>query len=201
MLATWIIFIIQALLSHLFFIYSGIEGLPVLVVVITTFFLIFDLSQYDFPKEVFLILFLTYFLRLFLLFFVLYGRDYFVLLNIGLDSVMFIQSAIIVFACGNYGNGLVYSIVIGFFILFYVYVRDYFVLTNSGLYSEMFNQSAITGLASGNYGNGHVYSIVIGFLYSFFGYERIIPQFFNVLLSVQTIILVYKTMGLYNIHK
>src|SRR5699024_2729453 len=69
MLATWIIFIIQALLSHLFFIYSGIEGLPVLVVVITTFFLIFDLSQYDFPKEVFLILFLTYFLRLFLLFF------------------------------------------------------------------------------------------------------------------------------------
>jgi len=152
MLATWIIFIIQALLSHLFFIYSGIEGLPVLVVVITTFFLIFDLSQYDFPKEVFLILFLTYFLRLFLLFFDLYGRDYFVLPNSGLDS-------------------------------------------------EMFNQSAITGLASGNYGNGHVYSIVIGFLYSFFGYERIIPQFFNVLLSVQTIILVYKTMGLYNIHK
>src|SRR5699024_10236078 len=113
---------------------------------------IFDLSQYDFRKEVFLILFSTYFLRLFLLFFDLYGRDY-------------------------------------------------FVLPNSGLESEMFNQSAITGLATGNYGNGHVYSIVIGFLYSFFGYERIIPQFFNVLLSVQTIILVYKTIGLYNIHK
>ncbi|SHE36415.1 Dolichyl-phosphate-mannose-protein mannosyltransferase [Atopostipes suicloacalis DSM 15692] len=152
MFATWIVFIIQALLSHLFFAYLGIEGLPVLIVLITTIFFIFDLSQYDFPKEVFLILFLTYFLRLFLLFFDLYGRDYFVLPNSGLDS-------------------------------------------------EMFNQSAITGLATGNYGNGHVYSVVIGFLYSFFGFERIIPQFFNVLLSIQAIIFIYKTMGLYKIQK
>src|SRR5699024_8257486 len=67
--------------------------------------------------------------------------------------------------------------------------------------SEMFNQSAITGLATGNYGNGHVYSIVIGLLYTFFGYERIIPQFFNVLLSIQAIVFIYKTMNLYHIQK
>lgn len=152
MFTTWLIFIIQALLTNLFFINLGIEGLPILIIVTTSLFLIFDLAQYDFPKEIFLILFLTYFLRLFLLFFDLYGREYFVLPNSGLDS-------------------------------------------------EMFNQSAIVGLATGNYGNGHVYSVVIGFLYSFFGYERIIPQFFNVLLSIQAIVLIYKTMGLYHIHQ
>src|SRR5699024_2381140 len=67
--------------------------------------------------------------------------------------------------------------------------------------SELYIQFAITGLASGNYGNGHVYFIVVGFLYSFLGYERIIAQFFTVLLWLKTVILVYKTMGLYNIHK
>src|SRR5699024_2056053 len=123
MLATWIVFIIQALLSNLFFAYLGIEGLPILIIVITTLFLIFDLSQHGFPKEVFLILFLTYFLRLFLWFFDLYGRDYFVLPNSGLDSEMFNQSAITGLATGNYGNGHVYSIVIGLLYTFFGYER------------------------------------------------------------------------------
>lgn len=152
MALTWFVFIIQALLSNLFFVYFDIEGLPIFIVFITTLFLLFDLSRYDFPKEVFIMLFLTYLLRLFLLFFDLYGRAYFVLPNSGLDS-------------------------------------------------EMFQQAAITGMSTGNYGNGHIYSFVIGFLYSLFGNERIIPQFFNVLLSIHAVILIYNTMGLYKINK
>src|SRR5699024_12163803 len=60
---------------------------------------------------------------------------------------------------------------------------------------------SITGMSTGNYGNGYIYSLVIGFLYSLFGNERIIPQFFNVLLSIHAVILIYKTMGLYKINK
>lgn len=152
MTLTWFVFIIQALLSNLFFIYFEIEGLPILIIFVTTLFLLFDLSRYDFPKEVFAILFLTYLLRLFLLFFDLYGREYFILPNSGLDS-------------------------------------------------EMFQQAALKGMVTGDYGNGHIYSFVIGFLYSLFGNERIIPQFFNVLLSLHAIILIYKTMGLYKINE
>jgi len=148
---TWIVFIVQAIFAHIFLTTFNIEGLSILIIALTSVFLLFDLSRLELPKMMFNLLFVSYLLRLFLMFFDLYGQDIFVLPNSGLDS-------------------------------------------------EMFHGSALQGLATGNYGNGHVYSMVLGFIYTFFGNERMVAQFFNVLLSVQAILLVYKTMDLYHIH-
>jgi len=148
---TWIIFIVQAFFANIFLTAFNIEGISILIVTLTSLFLLFDLSRLNLPKMLFNILFVSYLLRLFLMFFDLYGQNIFVLPNSGLDS-------------------------------------------------EMFHGSALQGLATGNYGNGHVYSMVLGFIYTFFGNERMVAQFFNVLLSVQAILLVYKTIDLYHIH-
>lgn len=152
MMFTWIVFFIQAIISSIFLSVFNIQGIPILIVTMTSIFVLFDLSRLNFPRTIFIILFISYLLRLFFLFFDLYGQDIFMLPNSGLDS-------------------------------------------------EMFHASALNGLATGNYGNGHVYSIVLGFLYSFFGNERIIAQFFNVLLSMHAILLVYKTMEIYKINE
>jgi hypothetical protein len=149
---TWIVFIIQAIFSSIFLTDLNIDSLAILIIVMTSLFFLFDLSCLNFPKTVFLIFYISYLFRLFLLFFDLYGQEIFVLPNSGLDS-------------------------------------------------EMFHSSAINGLMNGNYGNGHIYSMVLGTLYRFFGNERMIAQFFNVLLSMQAILWVYKTMALYQINE
>lgn len=87
-----------------------------------------------------------------------------------------------------------------FFLFFDLYGREIFILPNSGLDSEIFHEAAIQGLMSGDFGRGHIYSYFISIMYSFFGNERIISQYFNVLLSMHAILLVYKTMDLYKIN-
>lgn len=149
---TWLVFIIQALISRIFLVYFGIDALPIAVIAITSLFLLFDLSRQDFSKDILLALFLAYLIRLFFLFFDLYGREIYLLPHSGLDS-------------------------------------------------EMFHESTINGLLTGNYGNGSIYSFFVGTLYRMFGTERMISQFFNVLLSIHTMLMTYKTMELYKINE
>lgn len=150
MLFTWIIFIIQALVSSVFLQEIEVGALSILFVIITSLFLVFDLAKLDFPKQIFILLIASYMFRLFLMFFDLYGRELFILPNSGLDS-------------------------------------------------EMFNAAAIKGLLTGDYGRGHIYSFFIGVIYRMFGVNRLMAQFFNVVLSVQAIIIVYKTMDMFKL--
>lgn len=147
---TWTVFIIQAFLASIFTPHIAFSGLPLLIVFVTSLFLLIDFSKLEFPKAFFVVLFLSYLFRLALLFFDLYGQDIMVLPHSGLDS-------------------------------------------------EMFNQWALRGMETGGYDRGEIYSFTIGVIYTFFGRERMLSQFFNILISMQAILLIYKTLNLYEV--
>lgn len=110
---TWLVFFIQAMISSIFLSVYKIESISIIMVVITSLFFLFDISKRDFPKDIFVILFLSYLLRLFFLFFDLYGRAYYVLPNSGFDSEMFHEAAVHGLLTGDFGRGHIYSYFIG----------------------------------------------------------------------------------------
>lgn len=86
-------------------------------------------------------------------------------------------------------------------LFFDLYGRNLFVLPNSGFDSERFHGEAIHILQAKDFSEGSYYSGLIAIIYNFFGIERIISQYVNVLLSMNAILLTYKTLSLYNINK
>lgn len=95
---------------------------------------------------------------------------------------------------------ILFSYFVRLFLMFFdLYGREIFILPNSGKDSEMYHATAINGLITGDYLNGGLYSRIIAMIYSLFGEERILSQFFNVLFSMNTILLTYKLMGFMNI--
>lgn len=110
---TWLIFLIQALLSGVFLIEYNVEGVSILIIALTSIFLMIDLSRKNFPKEIYIILLISYLLRIFFLFFDLYGQELFILPNSGFDSEMFHEAALHGIATGDYGRGHIYSYVVG----------------------------------------------------------------------------------------
>lgn len=116
---TWIAFMIQALFSSTFLNFFEGESVAILIVGITSLFFLVDLSRLNLPKIIFVALVLSYFFRLFLLFFDLFGREFYILPNSGYDSEMFHEAAMQGLATGDFGNGHLYSMVVGFLYTFF----------------------------------------------------------------------------------
>lgn len=82
-----------------------------------------------------------------------------------------------------------------------IFGRDIFVLPNSGADSEMYNFNAIQFSQGYGAGRGGLYSMLVGFIYELFGEQRILAQYFNLLLSIFTVLLLKHTTEILNLGK
>ncbi|MCZ2257301.1 hypothetical protein [Sporosarcina sp. G11-34] len=127
----------------------------------------------------------------------------------GLNTNLYVISTIIVAV-----NSLLFLVTIGrnsknkgeYLILFFAYIarlfilyfdifgRDIFILPNSGYDSEMYNGNAMNFVNGDGSGRGGFYSIILGYIYMMFGEQRIVAQYFNVILSMYSIFIVKKIL-------
>lgn len=143
--------------------------------------------------------------------FALEGLLYFILRQIfeGLNTNLHVISTIIIAV-----SSLLFLVTIGrhsknkgeYLILFFAYFarlvvlywdifgRGIFLLPNSGQDTEMFNGNALSFVNGDGAGRGGFYSVVVGFIYMMFGEQRILAQYFNVILSMYSIFIVKKIL-------
>lgn len=81
-----------------------------------------------------------------------------------------------------------------FTLLWDIYGRGIFVLPNSGIDTEVFQRYAVLFAEGGQINRGGVYFRIVGNIYRLFGVQRIMAQYFNVILSMFSIFLVKKSL-------
>jgi len=130
-----------------------------------------------------------------------YNLDWVSLLIIFLNSLAFIF--VLVKDAKNKKEYLILLLAYIFRILLMlwdIYGREIFILPNSGNDSEAFHYHALAFSSGLGSGRGGMYSTVVGIIYSVFGPQRIVAQYFNVLLGMYSIITINKIMNFLKIN-
>lgn len=86
---------------------------------------------------------------------------------------------------------LFFAYVIRIAVLYWdIYGRGIFVLPSSGLDSELFHNNAVAFANGLGAARGGMYSELVGYIYKLFGEQRILAQYFNIILSIYTIVII-----------
>lgn len=145
-----------------------------------------------------------------LIFFIL--RQCFGVLNTNLDIsstiIVSVNTIVYIFVIAKYSKNkgeyilLLFAYFIRILLLYWdIFGRSIFLLPNSGADSEMFNDFAIQYVQGFDEGRGGLYSIIVGLFYKMYGVQRILAQYFNVILSIYTIIIIKRIIEILNLDK